>query len=96
MSRSSLRLKQYRPMSADFAKKPLSSVFGMNGDSGDKTSDSNDGVLLINCKSFSHFYEFRVKHLLFFNVNSQISNFYVQRQCCSLPPAKQYHVCSVL
>ena len=58
MSRSSMRMKHYRPMSADFTKsnissgssRPLAQVFGLNQD---VHRDSNkSGVLLINCKSF--------------------------------------------
>jgi hypothetical protein len=44
-------MKQYRPMSADFSKVgTLSSVFGLNQETGGKPNGSN-GVLLINCKS---------------------------------------------
>ena len=51
MSRASLRMKQYRPMSADFSKmSSLSSVFGLQEANG-KQNGSN-GVFLINCEFF--------------------------------------------
>ena len=53
MSRASIRMKQYRPVSADFTKvgTGLSAVFGLNQESNDeKSSNSSNGVLLINCK----------------------------------------------
>lgn len=63
MSRSSLRLKQYRPISTDFS---LGAVFGLTNShqtssdsptaastpSHDRANGSSNGVLLINCKSF--------------------------------------------
>ena len=49
MSRASMRMKQYRPMSADFSKvSTLSSVFGLNQEP--SKPNSSNGVLLINCK----------------------------------------------
>ena len=53
MSRASIRMKQYRPVSADFTKvgSGLSAVFGLNQETNDdKTSSGSNGVLLINCK----------------------------------------------
>ena len=56
MSRASMRMKQYRPMSADFSKVgTLSSVFGLNPEQ--NKGNSSNGVLLINCKS--HFLIYR-------------------------------------
>jgi hypothetical protein len=50
MSRASMRMKQYRPMSADFSKvSTLSSVFGLSQDNNGKPNGTN-GVFLINCK----------------------------------------------
>ena len=52
MNRNSLRMKGYRPISADFTKAgTLGSMFGINNDPNDKSSEKNSGVLLINCKS---------------------------------------------
>ena len=51
MSRASIRMKQYRPVSADFTKvgSGLSAVFGLNQENNDdKTSNGSNGVLLIN------------------------------------------------
>ena len=59
MSRSSLRMKQYRPVSADFSKvgNGLSSVFGLHQESNDgKTSNGSNGVLLINCKYYIYLF----------------------------------------
>ena len=53
MSRASLRMKQYRPVSADFSKvgTGLSAVFGLNQETNEKkSSNGSNGVLLINCK----------------------------------------------
>lgn len=57
MSRSSMRMKHYRPMSADFTKSSsnssaLSNVFGLAQDA--NRDGNKSGVLLINCK-FLHF-----------------------------------------
>ena len=64
MSRASIRMKQYRPVSADFSKvgSGLSAVFGLNQESNDdKTSNGSNGVLLINCKY--NFYKSYIKSL---------------------------------
>ena len=54
MSRSSLRIKNYRPMSADFTgKNDKQSIFGSINQ--DQNQDKKSGVLLINCKSISGF-----------------------------------------
>ena len=48
-----MRMKQYRPVSADFTKvgTGLSAVFGLNQESNEgKSQSSSNGVLLINCK----------------------------------------------
>ena len=53
MSRASIRIKQYRPVSADFTKvgTGLSAVFGLNQETNEeKSPNGSNGVLLINCK----------------------------------------------
>ena len=68
MSRASMRMKQYRPMSADFSKvSTLSSVFGLNQEP--SKPNSSNGVLLINCKFVDIFLK---TDLYFFNVESKL------------------------
>lgn len=66
MSRSSLRMKQFRPGSSsggsgggsgsggssgsDRVSALSAAIFGMNQDNRDKSSSTNGGVLLINCE----------------------------------------------
>lgn len=53
MSRSSLRIKNYRPISAEISSKPssaLGTMFTIGPDPNEKSPEKNSGITLLNCK----------------------------------------------